>query len=104
MEAARIREQQRRMWRRNDGPEEFAIMTEVSAEEDDPEDSTTMTEASLDESEETARLSERLRQRRQRCVYCHRKLTTASNFLWRRKTGPRTQQQRRRRWQRTRNR
>ena len=79
VEAARIREQRRRMWRRNDGPEEFATMTEVSAEEDDPEDSTTMTEASLDESEETARLSERLRQRRQRCVYCHRKLTTASN-------------------------
>ena len=48
-EAARIRGKQRRLWRRNDGPEELATATEVLEEEYEPEDSTTTTESSAEE-------------------------------------------------------
>ena len=55
-----VQGQQRRLWRRDDGPEELATTTEASSEEDDPEVLTTTTEASSEESEETTRPSERL--------------------------------------------
>ena len=52
--------QRRRLWRRNDGPEELTTMTEASTEEYEPEVLTTKTKASAEEEEETMRPSERL--------------------------------------------
>ena len=59
-EEARIWGRRRRLQRRDDGPEELATKTEVSAEEDEPEVSTTTTESLAEESKETTRPSERL--------------------------------------------
>ena len=55
-----IQGRQRRLRRRNYGPEELATTTEALAEEDEHEVLTTTTEASAEEAEETACPSESL--------------------------------------------
>ena len=56
----------------------MATTTEALVDKYDPEDSTTTTEASVEEAEDTTRLRERLRWRRQWCVYGPRELTTTT--------------------------
>ena len=75
-EAERIRGQQRRLWRCDDGPKELATTMEASEEEDEPEVLKNITEALVEEAEEATRPSERLRRQRRRCVYGIRVLTT----------------------------
>ena len=77
-ETAKIRGQQRRLWRRDNKPEELAKSAEALAEEYEPKDWMAMTEASVEEAEETTRPSERLQRRRRRCVYGPRELTTTT--------------------------
>ena len=59
-EGSDIWEPQRRLLRRDDGPEELATTTEALAEVDEPEVLTTITDASIEEAEDTTLLSERL--------------------------------------------
>ena len=56
---------------RDDKPEKLATTTEALAEEDEPKVLTKITEASIEEAEDTKCSSERLQQRRRRCVYRH---------------------------------
>ena len=48
-EVARIQGQQRRLWRRNDGPEKLATTMEALEEKEYPEESTTTTEVAAEE-------------------------------------------------------
>ena len=70
--------QQRRLRRRDYGPEELATMTEASTEEDEAEVLTTTLEASDDKAKETTLLSEHLQRRMRRCVYGIRVLMTTA--------------------------
>ena len=60
MEAANIWGQQRRLQRRDDGPDKLATTTEASAEEDALKVLMTKTEVLEEEAEEKMRPSERL--------------------------------------------
>ena len=77
-EGSEIRGQRRRLLHSNDGPEELETTTEASEEEYKPEVSMTTTEASIKEAEDKTRPSERLQQRRRRCIYGIRVLTTTT--------------------------
>ena len=70
--------QQRRLLRRDDGPQELATTTEASEEEDETKVLTTTTEASIEEAEDITRLSERFQQQRRRCVYGNPEVSTAT--------------------------
>ena len=59
-------------------PEEFATVTEASAEEDEPEVLTTTTEVSIEEAEEKTRPGECLRRWRRQCVNGLRVLTATT--------------------------
>ena len=80
-EAAKIRGQQRRLWRCDGRPEELATTREASSEKDKPKDSTITIEASTEEAEDTMRLGEHLQWRRRRCFYSLMVLTTTTVAL-----------------------
>ena len=58
-EGLEIQEQQRRLLRHDDGPEELTNTMEASTEEDEPKVLTMTTEASIEEAENTTLPSER---------------------------------------------